>query len=507
MTESATWGHVSIRDDPGPPLVRTKRPQEDMASKRYVWQPYKVLEEHLLANSGVVLHCQAAPDGERRFSPIGRGDRSLDPFLPFYTSAFLCGFAIICHAKKLTKQERHSYRVMWFLFQRVQKMRQHIRLAFNTKKDLTIAVTGRLTKDVNDSHVLPWPFDSTTRSRGYPQSVDELIERGEKAAKGAEIRCPSVSQKIHYGLAEVARLDPQSLRPDDAVRVIQYVLFDVDPGWDKVDPETRKIVIERVLDAIEPHLDDTSAVFNDWFWGRHNTFVKQIAQQKKSRGGELDPEIVQQVLLQLGWESHEYVGQCVHAWAHDMQKALPEPLTKTERQAFEGIFFCRPDLGGIPLVMLAGKLQFVHTVLEDIFKNPGEKGPVQTLYRLLQLYAIMVSNRRKANVRIKEVDKRTRKRLKREPGQTLCMDTVPEQPDSSDSQSRVEQADLLRAIYQSVAKSKRVTCKCSQPKWDVKLEALKKGNFRLVFCCHECRVRRERTLSTDELKSIEARLK
>ena len=85
------------------------------------------------------------------------------------------------------------------------------------------------------------------------------------------------------------------------------------------------IVEDRVFSAIWPHLDDDTVMFNDWFWGRHNSFVKQIAQQKKGPGGELDPEVVERYLLQKGWEAYEYVGHCGRRGRTRCWRPCPNP--------------------------------------------------------------------------------------------------------------------------------------------------------------------------------------
>ena len=328
-------------------------------------------------------------EGERRFSPIGTGNRSSDPFRPFYTFAFACGLAILIKAKHMTAQQRHDYRAMFFLFQRAQRMRQHIRREFNSRRDLFVAKSGRKSKDTSETHILPWQFSATTRSMGYPQSVAALMELGAESARKAGIPSPNDGQCIHYGLAEVARLEPQHLEPDVAVRVLRAVLFDIDANQKPIAPELWPIIEERVLTAIWPHLGDNTEVFNDWFWGRHNSFIKQVAKQKKTPGGELEPEIVEQYLLQRGWDGYEYVGHCVNAWAYDMLKAMPEPLSESERRAFESLYLCRPEFGGIPLILLAEKLQFVDTVLRDIVDHPGEQKPIE---RLVSTAAVVLEN-------------------------------------------------------------------------------------------------------------------
>lgn len=522
--KSATWGYVVIKEDKGhEPLIHVNRQQKDVKSKLYFWFPGKSLKKQVPDGAAVILRCEASRNGERRFSPIGTGNRSLDPFLPFYLYAFTCGLAILIKSRKMTKRERQSYRAMYFLFQRAQKMRQHIRHLFKSKKDLTVVRSGLRSKEESESHILPWQFSAATKAMGYPQSVDGFLARGQKEAKKSGVSHPSVTQKIHYGLVALARLAPKPLKPDEMVRVLKSVLFDlpapakrideqtrqlVDTETTAVDPETKDLVTERILVAIWPHLGDTSAVFNDWFWGRHNSFIKQIAQQKKSPGGELDPSVVERVLLERGWEAYEYVGQCVQTWARDMVEAIPEPLTEKERRAFETLYFCRPEFGGIPLILLAEKLQFVDTVLEDIVNNPGKDRPVQVLYQLLQFYAAMVANRREADVRIGEAKTGTEKWLKKESGQKLSADVGPELEDTSTSENRVEDLDHAHAIYRGVAKAKNITCKCPKPDWGVKPEQVEKTHeFRLTFRCQKCGVEKKKVLSIKELQDIESRLR
>ena len=504
MPRQAAWGRVEIKEDPGhEPLVYYNRSQADVTSKLCIWWPGKALQrqKQLLDSFAVALRCATTADGERRFSPIGRGDRSVDPFLFFYARAFACGLAILCKSHKMTKRQRTSYRAMFFLFQRAQKMRQHIRRVFKSKKDLIIARSGHDIKDESERHVLPWEFNVTTKMAGYPQSVAELLERGSEAARKAGISRPNAEQKIHYGMADVARIDRMPLGSDGAARFIKSVLFDIDTNWEPLAPEIMAIVEDRVFSAIWPHLDADTVMFNDWFWGRHNSFIKQIAQQKKGPGGELDPEVVERYLLQKGWEAYEYVGHCVRAWANEMLEAMPEPLTKSELNAFAGLYFCLSEFGGIPLILLAEKLQFVAPVLEDIINNPGKERPVQVFYRLLQFYSTMVSNRRKADVGIKKAAKKARKWLQKEAGQEASIDVVPNKwKPSAKRDDRVDDRDQLEAYYARVAKVKGLTCNCRKPKWDVQLEEVEDTHdFRLTFTCAKCETTQSVTILAAEL--------
>jgi hypothetical protein len=509
--QSVTWGTVMVKqDNGGSPLIHVHRGEESVDRELVVWVPDKVLKKLVPDGAVVVLRSETFADGERRFSPIGKGDRSLGPFLPFYAYAFVCGMAIRCKATKtkMTKHFRHTYRAMWFLFQRALKMRQHICRRFTSTKDLVVARSGRRSKDANETHILPWQFDKITKKMGYPQSVAALLELGRKAARKAGISRPNSSQKIHYGLAKLAHLNLKSLKPEEVVRVLKSVLFDIDPRVEPIPSETRAQVVERILTAIHAHLDNTSAVFDDWFWGKHNSFIKQIAKQVKSPGGKLDPEVVEQVLLELGWEAYEYVGQCVFAWARDMQKAMPDPLTADEKRAFELLYFPQPEFGGIPLILLAEKLQFVDTILDEIINHPGDEHPIQVLYQLLQFYAVLISNRREADVRIKDATKATRKWLKKESGQTSGGEAVSEVKDPTDSQDRCVGHEAALALYNRVAKAKEITCECSKPDWDVEPEAMEDSPaFRLTFVCNQCEKTQTVEISVDELQKLQSQLK
>ena len=336
---------------------------------------------------------------------------------------------------------------------------------------------------------------------GYPQSVNALLECGAEAARRAGISRPNASHKIHYGLAETARIDPKPLDRDAAMRTIKSVLFDIETDCEPIAPELLPIIEERGLTAIWPHLEDKTAVFNDWFWGRHNSFVKQIAQKKTAPGGELDRDVVERYLLQKGWEAYEYVGHCVFAWAKDMAEAMPRPLTRNERTAFALLYSCLPEFGGIPLILLAEKLWFVAPVLEDIVSNPSSNRPIQVLYRLLQFYSIMVSNRRKADVRRHEVAKAASKRLRKETGQKVSADEATVSPMHED---RVADRDRRNTYFARLATARKITCKCRQARWDVNVELVEDTHdFQLTFTCERCGTAKLVTLSVANLEKFE----
>ena len=107
MPRQAAWGRVEIKEDPGhEPLVHFNRSQADVTSKLCIWWPGKALQrqKQLLDSFAVALRCSTTADGERRFSPIGRGDRSFDPFLFFY--ARVCVRS--CNSLQVSQDEQTS---------------------------------------------------------------------------------------------------------------------------------------------------------------------------------------------------------------------------------------------------------------------------------------------------------------------------------------------------------------------------------------------------------------
>ena len=93
----STWGSVEIKKDPGhTPLIPFNSSEKGAATTVYIWSPSRTLQRggHVSSEFSIGLLCETATNGERRLSPIGQGDRSLDPFMLFYTRAFASGHAI-----------------------------------------------------------------------------------------------------------------------------------------------------------------------------------------------------------------------------------------------------------------------------------------------------------------------------------------------------------------------------------------------------------------------------
>jgi hypothetical protein len=229
-----------------------------------------------------------------------------------------------------------------------------------------------------------------------------LTERGRRAAQEAGYPNPTSEHAIHFGLLESARLDPLEVEPDKVPNLVRLALFDIDALEGEPDAELIEAVTERMLVAIEQHLDDTTEDFERWFFASDRSVLKQISQQKKRRGGRLRRADVRQAMLHLCWQAYEYVGQCVHALMRMIKNSIPN-LGEAERRIYEHAYEAQPYYGGLPLALLAERRGFLRHAVLAIWEEPHNQDHVRALHRLLAYYAHMASARRCADRRSKEV--------------------------------------------------------------------------------------------------------
>src|SRR4051812_40578109 len=94
------------------------------------------------------------------------------------------------------------------------------------------------------------------------------------------------------------------------------------------------------------------------FSGRNNSLVKQIAQQRRAEGGQLQKEEVRTALLRLGWDAYVYLSGCLSLQMQAVARSLPEPLNSAERRIFEEMHLPQPHYGNLPLLLLGERLEF-----------------------------------------------------------------------------------------------------------------------------------------------------
>jgi hypothetical protein len=79
--------------------------------------------------------------------------------------------------------------------------------------------------------------------------------------------------------------------------------------------------------------------------------------------------------------------------------ALPSPLAPGEAAVFAGLYLPQSHLGGLPLVMLFDRFQFLREAIQDVWDRPKDPGAVGALLRMLDYYRAMAGSRRAADNR------------------------------------------------------------------------------------------------------------
>ena len=375
----ATWG-----------VCRTEPTSSTVSGEKYVWQPSRRLGDDVPRNPafGVELRCQILSDGTRWFLP----KPSLSTFI---TNAQAAGLAILINQRKLDRDSRNSYRFDWFLYQYSRRTQAFIRRRFRSRRDLLVPQSGRSTKGERD--ILPWAKSKTDSSKTrLPATVDELMAVGATRAAQEGVEHPTAQQKIQFGFVVAAERMPRlSLSSKQISALTRAVTFNVGSGNLGLHPNQAALIRERLARALGSHLDDaTIELFNAWIWGPKNSVVKQIKKQKKAPGGELDRDEVRQALVELGWQAHASVARSVEALMIDFRKAIRPRLNRKETRVFNHLYLCHKRFGGISLIILRERLEFMGSFLWQLVEQPG-KEQLAILYRLLSFYAAMIDHRQR----------------------------------------------------------------------------------------------------------------
>src|SRR5262249_27355201 len=152
------------------------------------------------------------------------------------------------------------------------------------------------------------------------------------------------------------------------------------PSPNDLTDERREAVLDRSLEALERHLGDGAAEFDAWFAGPKNSLVRQLAQQKRAPGGQLERNLVRRMLQDLGWASYCSVADGVTVMMSVFQGPPPEPLTEAERLRFEQTYFKQSHFGQLPLVLLVERFGFLKSVLWDIGETPSNRRAISIFY-------------------------------------------------------------------------------------------------------------------------------
>ncbi|MCA9088322.1 MAG: hypothetical protein KDA90_06755 [Planctomycetaceae bacterium] len=355
--------------------------------ENYRWTPPPSVRSDLPRDFTFELQCAHRPDGERVFLPAQGASTAL-------LQGALGGLALLSDRKQLGPEERHSYRVMHFLFQAVQTRREFQRRRFRNSRDLYLRRKSRQAD--NERTVLPPFLGMSTGGRGSVWSITELMTQGAGTAREIGIPRPTKSQIIQCGLFAAAKRCPLTVPPTGEEGLMRAALFE-SGNASGIDETARVHIEERICVAIHQHCNDqTNTEFMNWLCGSKSSFLKQVAKQKKMPGGSYPLNTVRDVLLELGWQSFHYVADCFSIQAQVFSRAIPDPLTPNEQLRFDRIFRKHAAFGNLPLLLVHERLPEIKLAFEAYWEIDDET-LIPVLHQLLNFYSFMSHERRTAD--------------------------------------------------------------------------------------------------------------
>jgi hypothetical protein len=504
--------------------ARARGADPDAPATRYVWEPPADLLEQVPEGFTFALRCiRSAGDGLRRFHPVGT-------FEEFIAQAFAGGLALLDKIKNRGPEGRHSYRAMWQFFQRVRRTRQRFSNLLLNATSLRVSRSGRASSP--EYSILPENVGLSAQGQEKPWNVGRLLREGTEEARASGISAPKEADCVRHGLVRAARLNPLSIPEQDVLSLIRQALFESIPtdspakdASGSAGQSAHEAVTERSLEAIHLHLDEPQDQFDRWFSGPKSSFVPQIAKQKRAAGGPLARELVQRLLLDLGWDAYKYVADCIHTMLWVFQGLIPEPLTGPEAQRFERMHLKQPCFGQLPLVLLHERFPFLQSVLIKVREDPADREAVAILYRLLAYYGEMATRRRAAD-RLLQARKAARAQgykgecsleAARGVGDPKAVQPVDacaaaeEAPWAEGAETHQEAAreifgvipaDFINEIAERVRVAKGIRCRCSEPIWLDRVEETNDEAATLAHECDVCKTSEKTTVSMTDLRKI-----
>ena len=451
--------------------------------ERYTWQPPAGLD--LPKGFDLSLDCWTAPDGLRRFVPPDTEAMIL--------KASLLGWSILRDRGLLDRQQSFSYHIMRLLYQHAGRRKECLGREFRREGDLR--VTPAVRSDQQDCDVLSDTIGLDANGNGKRWSVGEFLRRGREAAIAAGHDSPDEGACIHFGLLEGARLSPfavADLSERELRSLVRIGLFDLGPSPVSIEcGDLRDRVIDRLLTAVDKHLDDITEEFNAWFFeGIHNV-IHQVAKRKRE-GGEIDRDIVSQVFLELVFDAHRYMAESVHVALSMFAETVG--LSDEEFAIYELLYLKRSDLGGLLLVMLRSRFGIAKEILQEMWGDPGNRQLTGTLLRLVQLYGDMASKRRAADCEYRKISKQRNK----------DGEVAKTYPLREDDASSATEANLFPEIAGRLREQRRATCHCGETdKWQANVVSEPtEGDVVIEYFCPVCGYEETVAVPRDEFKAV-----
>ena len=400
---------------------------------------------------------------------------------------------------------------MFLFFQGIHHTQEHLKNNLLNATSLRVRRMGRNVAD--ERSILPETVGPDAQGGGEPWSVERLLTEGDQAAREAGIEQPSEADCVRYGLFVAARLNPLSIPADRISKLLRQSLY-ADILDEPLPPQVIDSVIDRMLDAIQQHLTEPAAGFNAWFSGGNNSFVRQIVKRKRLPGGRLDPKIVRQVRLNLGWQGYQYVADCVHTVMREIEMSMPETLTEAERNTFERTYLNQATFGNLSLVLLYVRFPFLKAVLSDFLDRPNNEQAIGILQRLLDWYGDMAMKRREVDRTVKQ-RRPTHLPEGEKPPLTVPLtefaavteadeseeprDVDFEEPGTQDTEPTM---DLFSDIVEQVCRERQLHCSCGRSAWHHRPVAQDGVTVTVEHICGTCQFVTRSTIPVERFRQV-----
>jgi hypothetical protein len=438
----------------------------------------------LPADFSLSFSCTTTEAGDRRFAPT----QSLAEFV---MAASVGGLAFLAQRQPGFDAERRStYRVMQLLYQLAPHLREHFGRSFRNPTDLYLP-------GARNRHILPVDIGLNRDGRGAAWTPAELMKQGRNKAVELKVN-PDPATCIRLGLLEAARrnpLDPHDLSETDALALVRLAAFDLGPT--SIQQARPKRVQDRLLKALKRHLADDDETFGRWFANVDN-IVHQIGKQKKPDGA-IDREVVRQCLLEMVFRAYRYVGDCVHEQMCAFRNAIPKELNTSENLLFESLYCKQPYLGGLPLVLLHGRFEFLREFFLETWGHRDAEQQTGVLLRLLDYYRQMTNARREGDRSYK-----SRSNARNAAGKPARIDALTAASEAEAAND--ENCDEWAEITEYLRKDRNIVCPgCrNNERWVATYSngALNGHVVALQFGCKKCNQTVEVRVTRTEFKNI-----
>ncbi len=120
--------------------------------------------------------------------------------------------------------------------------------------------------------------------------------------------------------------------------------------------------------------------------------------KKKTGQRHLDHKVVHSALLELGWEAHYQIADCLDEAMKTIGCLITPELSERERTLFARMHLRRAAFGGLPLIMLTERVSFALPAIGEVLENDDPGGDhAAVLHRVLHWYAEISPKRRHAD--------------------------------------------------------------------------------------------------------------